>query len=140
MNKKNIVYLTRKIDFCASHRYFIETLSEEENFSLFGKCSYRHGHGHNYSLEVTVKGEPNPKTGMVINLSELDRILRLKVVDVMDHKFINVDVPYFEKRIPTTENLAIFIWDSIVDTLEGCQLHRVRLFEDPYLFAEYYGE
>jgi len=140
MEEKKIVYLTRKIDFCASHRYYIDELSEEENLSIFGKCSYRHGHGHNYSLEVTVKGEPDPKTGMVINLSELDRILRLKVVDVMDHKFINIDVPYFDKRIPTTENLAIFIWDSIIDAFDGCHLHRVRLFEDPFLFAEYYGE
>ena len=140
MEDKKLVYLTRKIDFCASHRYYIEDLSEEENFRIFGKCSYRHGHGHNYSLEVTAKGLPDPKTGMVINLSELDRILRLKVVDVMDHKFVNVDVPYFEKRIPTTENIAIFIWDSIVNALDGCHLHRVRLFEDPYLFAEYYGE
>lgn len=140
MEEKSIVYLTRKIDFCASHRYIIDELSKEENFRLFGKCSYPHGHGHNYSLEVTVKGVPDPKTGMVINLSELDRILRAKVVDVLDHKFINMDVPYFEKRIPTTENIAIFIWESIVHTLDGCQLHRVRLFEDPYLFAEYYGE
>ena len=140
MEQKKLVYLTRKIDFCASHRYFIEELSEEENFKLFGKCSYIHGHGHNYSLEVTARGVPDPKTGMVINLSELDRILRVKVVDVMDHKFINIDVPYFEKTVPTTENIAIFIWDAIADALEGCQLHRVRLFEDPYLFAEYYGE
>lgn len=136
-----MVYLTRRVDFSASHRYYIEELSEEENFELFGKCSYPHGHGHNYTLEVTVKGKADMKTGMVINLRDLDRILKEKVVDLMDHRFINYDVPGFDKQVPTTENLVLYIWDSLSDMMpDGCSLYRVRLYEDPALFAEYYGE
>lgn len=135
-----MVYLTRKVDFSASHRYRIDELSDEENLRLFGKCSYPHGHGHNYTLEVTVKGKVDPKTGMVMNLTDLDRVLREKVVQVMDHRFINLDLPEFREKIPTTENLVLFIWDSLADSLEDCKLHRVRLYEDPTLYAEYYGE
>ena len=136
-----MVCLTRGVEFCASHRYALEDLSEEENFKLFGKCSYPHGHGHNYRLEVTVRGEPDPKTGMVINLTDLDRKLRSDVVDVLDHKFINLDVPAFKEKIPTTENLVLFIWDILSKSLNecSCSLHRVRLYEDPYLYAEYSG-
>lgn len=135
-----MVCLTRKAEFCAAHRYRLEDLSDEENFRLFGKCSYPHGHGHNYTLEVTVKGDVDPKTGMVINLTDLDRMIKENVVEVLDHKFINVDIPEFEKKIPTTENLALFIWDSLAKAIKGCSLHRVRLFEAPDLYAEYYGE
>ena len=135
-----MVYLTRRVDFCASHRYRIESLSDEENFKLFGKCSYQHGHGHNYTLEVTVKGDVDPKTGMVINLTDLDSILKEKVVEVMDHRFINLDIPEFAEKIPTTENLALFIWESLENSIEGCAVHRVRLYEDPTLYAEYYGD
>ncbi len=135
-----MVHITRKVEFCASHRYYIDDISKEENFRLFGKCSYEHGHGHNYSLEVTVKGKVDPKTGMVINLTELDQILKTKVADVLDHKYINLDVPYFREKVPTTENLVIFIWDAIADSFHDSSLHRVRLTENPYLYAEYYGE
>ncbi len=135
-----MVFLTRRVDFCASHRYRIESLSDEENFKLFGKCSYPHGHGHNYTLEVTVKGDVDPKTGMVINLTDLDRILKEKVVEVMDHRFINLDIPEFAEKIPTTENLALYIWDSLDSAIDGCSLHRVRLYEAPDLYAEYYGD
>ena len=134
-----MVYLTRRVDFCASHRYRIERLSDEENFRIFGKCSYIHGHGHNYTLEVTVKGDVEPKTGMVINLTDLDAILKENVVEVMDHKFLNLDLEYFKETIPTTENMVIFIWDSLENLLGGCSLHRVRLYETPSLFADYYG-
>ncbi len=135
-----MVYLTRKVEFCAAHRYRIEALSEEENFRIFGKCSYPHGHGHNYTLEVTVKGEPDPRTGMVINMSDIDRLLKERVIDILDHRFINIDIPEFREKIPTTENLVLFIWDALADFLEGCTLHRIRLYEDPFLYAEYYGE
>jgi 6-pyruvoyltetrahydropterin/6-carboxytetrahydropterin synthase len=135
-----VVYITRKLEFCASHRYYIDDLSKEENFGLFGKCSYEHGHGHNYTLEVTVKGVADPKTGMVINLTDLDQILKTKVADVLDHKYINFDVPYFREKVPTTENLVIFIWDAISESFQDCSLHKVRLIEDPYLYAEYCGE
>lgn len=134
-----MTYLTRKVEFCASHRYYIEEKSEEENLKLFGKCSYPHGHGHNYTLEVTVRGEVDPQTGMVMNLTELDRILKGVVVEAIDHKFLNLDIPEFHKRMPTTENLVLYVWDRLVDSIKGCSLHRVRIHEDPFLYAEYYG-
>jgi len=135
-----MTYLTRRVDFSASHRYRLDDLSEEENLRLFGKCSYPHGHGHNYRLEVTVKGKADDKTGMVINLTDLDRLLKEKIVEVLDHRFLNLDVPEFEKKVPTTENLALYIWDALDGVLEGSLLHKVRLYEDPTLFAEYCGE
>ena len=135
-----MVYLTRKATFCAGHRYYLPELSEDENFKLFGKCSYPNGHGHNYTLEVTIKGDVDAKTGMVINLTELDGILKEKVVELLDHRFLNSDIAHFSKTIPTTENLTLFIWDLIVNSFEGCSLHRVRLYEADDLFAEYYGE
>lgn len=134
-----MVFLTRKVEFCASHRYHIESLPEEENFRLFGKCSYPHGHGHNYTLEVTVKGSVDHDTGMVMNLTDLDKILKDKVVETMDHRFLNLDIPDFKEKIPTTENLVLYIWDTIADCFNGCELHKVRLYEDPFLYAEYYG-
>jgi len=135
-----MVYLTRKTTFCAGHRYYRPELSEDGNFRLFGKCSYPNGHGHNYTLEVTIKGDVDPKTGMVMNLTGLDAILKKNVVELLDHRFLNSDIAHFRKAIPTTENLTLFIWDIIVDSFESCSLHRVRLFETDDLYAEYYGE
>lgn len=135
-----MVYLTRKTTFCAGHRYYSPELSEGENFKLFGKCSYPGGHGHNYTLEVTIRGDIDPKTGMVINLTELDEILKEKVVELLDHRFLNSDIAPFNNIMPTTENLTLFIWDLIVDSFNNCSLHRVRLYETDDLYAEYYGE
>lgn len=135
-----MVYLTRKTAFCAGLRHYRPELSEDENFRLFGKCSYPNGHGHNYKLEVTIKGEPNPETGMVLNLTELDGIIKTKVVELLDHRFLNKDIKHFSKTIPTTENITLFIWDLIVDSFDNCSLHRVRLFETEDLYSEYYGK
>ncbi|MBN2289818.1 MAG: 6-carboxytetrahydropterin synthase [Candidatus Glassbacteria bacterium] len=135
-----MVYLTRAAAFCASHRYHNPDLSAEDNRKLFGKCNYPHGHGHNYVVEVAVAGEPDPVTGMVINLSELDKVIERAVIEPLDHRHLNLDVPEFERRIPTTENLARFIWDSLAQELEGCSLHRVRLYESPDLYVDYLGE
>ena len=135
-----MVHLTRKIEFSASHVCRIADLSDDENFQVFGKSSYPHGHGHNYVLEVTVKGEPDPKTGMVINLTDLDAIIKKNATDLLDHRFLNIDIPHFKDIVPTTENISLFIWDSIKSSLKGCKLHMVRLYETPELYVEYYGE
>jgi 6-pyruvoyltetrahydropterin/6-carboxytetrahydropterin synthase len=135
-----MIYLTRSAGFCASHRYHNPELSDEQNRKIFGKCNYIHGHGHNYTIEVTVAGDPDPATGMVINLNELDKVIEHAVIEPLDHRYINLDVPAFKRRIPTTENLARFIWDSIEQELTGCSLHRVRLYESPDLFVDYLGE
>ena len=135
-----MVFLTRRAEFAASHFYHNPALSPEENRRLFGKCNNPHGHGHNYVLEVTVKGEVNPVTGMVLDLKELKETLNREVMEVMDHRFLNHEVPPFGETIPTTENVAVEIWRRLAPKLTAGQLHRVRLYEAPDLFVDYYGE
>lgn len=136
-------YLTRLVEFEASHRYWNTQFSEEENFRSFGKCVSPYGHGHNYVLRVTLAGHVDPRTGMVINIKELDRILK-EVANEFDHKFINLDHPTFHDRVPTTENLAAYMRDNIEQKLytEGAgryQLTRVRLYEEPTLWSDVVG-
>ncbi len=134
-----MIYLTRKVEFSASHYYHNPALSPEENRRLFGKCNNPHGHGHNYVLEVTVAGEPDPATGMVIDLKELKQILEREVLAVFDHKFINHEVPQLNGRIPTTENIALTLWQLLEGKIPGARLHHLRLYETPDLFVDYYG-
>ena len=135
-----MVYLTRKAEFSASHYYHNPQLSPEENRRLFGKCNNPNGHGHNYTLEVTVKGEVDLQSGFVVDLKQLKEILSREVLDALDHRFLNKEVPEFASRIPTTENIAISVWQRLQSRLERAQLHRVRLYETPDLFVDYYGE
>lgn len=135
-----MVYLTRKAEFSASHYYNNPEFSPEENQRIFGKCNNPNGHGHNYLLEVTVKGEVDARSGFVLDLRELKQLLHQEVLDAMDHRFLNKEVPEFFTRIPTTENLAIVIWQRLAPKLNAARLHRVRVYETPELFADYYGE
>ncbi len=135
-----MVYLTRKCEFSASHVYHNPEMSAEENRRIFGKCNNPNGHGHNYTLEVTVKGEVDPQTGFVMDLAELKEILAREVMDAMDHRHLNKEVPEFATRIPTTENIATAIWKRMEPKLKHARLHRVRLYEADDLFADYYGE
>lgn len=135
-----MIYLTRKSEFSASHYYHNPQWPEEENRRVFGKCANMNGHGHNYTLEVTVKGEVDPTTGFVVDLKELKDILNREVVEAMDHRHLNKEVPEFVSRIPTTENIAITIWQRLNQKLKVAKLHRVRLYELPDLFVDYYGE
>ena len=135
-----MVYLTRKIEFSASHLYHNPELSAEENRRIFGKCNNPHGHGHNYTLEVTVKGEVDPRTGFVVDLKELKEILNREVLDALDHRHLNKEVSEFAKQIPTTENLAIAIWNRLHGKLHVAELYRVRVYELPDLFVDFYGE
>lgn len=134
------VYLTRKCEFSAAHHYHNPEFSAEENRRIFGKCNNPNGHGHNYTLEVTVKGRVDSKTGFVINLVDLKEILNREVMDVFDHRHLNREVPEFAKQIPTTENIAIAIWNRITSQLHNAEMHRVRVYEMPDLFVDYYGE
>jgi len=134
-----MVYLTRKIEFSASHYYHNPALSPEENLRVFGKSNNRHGHGHNYVLEVTVAGEPDPVTGMVLDLKELKEILQAEVMNRVDHRFLNEEVPELRGKIPTTENLAAVIWHWLEPKITQGKLHRVRLHMDPDLFVDCYG-
>ena len=135
-----MVYLTRKCEFSAAHYYHNPEFTAEENHRIFGKCSNLNGHGHNYTLEVTVKGEIDPKTGFVMDLKKLKDILNAEVMDAMDHRHLNKEVPEFARAIPTTENIAIAIWQRLEGKLSVAKLHRVRLYEMQDLFVDYYGE
>jgi len=135
-----LLYLTRKAEFAASHYYHNPELSPEENRRLFGKCNNPNGHGHNYVLEVTVKGEVDPRSGFVVDLKQLKETMHREVLDAMDHRFLNKEVPEFATRIPTTENLAIAIWQRLAPKLSNAKLHRVRVYENHDLFVDFYGE
>ena len=135
-----MILLTRKAEFSASHYYWNESWSEEENVRKFGKCANRKGHGHNYTLEVTVKGEVDPRSGFVVDLKQLKEVMNREVLDAMDHRFLNKEVPEFFTQIPTTENLAIAVWQRLQPKLKNASLHRVRIYETPDLFVDFYGE
>jgi 6-pyruvoyltetrahydropterin/6-carboxytetrahydropterin synthase len=135
-----MIYVTRRAEFSASHYYHNPDLSPEENRRLFGKCNNPHGHGHNYTLEVTVAGEVDPTTGMVMDLKELKKLLEAEVLEQMDHKFLNEEVPVFSTKIPTTENIAVEIWRMLEPKLRLGKLHRIKLYETPDLYVEYLGD
>jgi len=129
-------YLSRRYQLSASHRLHSDAFSEEKNWAVYGKCNNPHGHGHNYTLEVTVAGEPDPVTGMVLDLSELKKILEREVMQRMDHRHLNYEVPELAGKIPTCENVARVIWELLEPKITQGRLHRVRLYESADLFAE----
>jgi 6-pyruvoyltetrahydropterin/6-carboxytetrahydropterin synthase len=135
-----MILLTRKAEFSASHYYWNDSFSPEENERVFGKCANRNGHGHNYTLEVTVEGDVDPSTGFVVDLKWLKELMDREVVQVYDHRHLNLEIPEFRQAIPTTENIAIAVWRRLQPKLNGTRLHRVRVYEMPDLFADYYGE
>jgi len=135
-----MILLTRKAEFSAAHFYFNPAWSEEENDRIFGKCANRQGHGHNYTLEVTVAGEPDPVSGFVVDLKRLKDILESEVLSVYDHRHLNFEVPEFATTVPTTENIAVAIWRRLDGKIPNAKLHRVRVYEVPELFADFYGE
>ena len=135
-----MLYLTRKAEFAASHYYHNPKLTPEENRLVFGKSNNPNGHGHNYTLEVTVKGEVDPRSGFVVDLRQLKDVMSREVLEAMDHRFLNKEVPEFAVQIPTTENIAIAIWQRLANKLVRAQLHRVRVYETPDLFVDFYGE
>ena len=131
-------YLSRRYRFSASHRLHVASLTDEVNRETFGKCNNPHGHGHNYVLEVTLEGDPDPVTGMVMDLKELKDILEEEIIQPMDHRFLNFEVPPFDKVVPTTGNLAHEIWRRLDARLGGAHfnLSKIRLFEGPDLFVD----
>lgn len=133
------VLISRRFDFSSSHRYYRDEWSEEENLRVFGLCALPNGHGHNYVLEVAIKGAPDPDTGMVINLVDLQAAVE-SVLEQFDHKHLNLDTPYFIGQIPTTENLATVLWGLIREALKEVRLDRLRLYETDDVFVEYFGE
>jgi 6-pyruvoyltetrahydropterin/6-carboxytetrahydropterin synthase len=135
-----MVYLTRKAEFSASHHYHNPEFSPAENQRIFGKCNNPNGHGHNYTLEVTVKGSVDLKTGFVLDLKQLKEVMNREVIDALDHRYLNKEVPEFQHSIPTTENIAIVVWNRLEKKFNVARLHRVRIYETPDLWADFYGE
>jgi 6-pyruvoyltetrahydropterin/6-carboxytetrahydropterin synthase len=133
------VFITRQVHFNSAHRLHNPTKSQQWNEEQFGLCTNPHWHGHNYVLEVTIRGQPDPETGYVMDLGALKRILHAAVVDKCDHKNLNTDVDFLRGVIPSTENLVIAFWQQIEPLLTAGKLHCVRLYETPRNFAEYRG-
>jgi 6-pyruvoyltetrahydropterin/6-carboxytetrahydropterin synthase len=130
--------ITRKVEFSASHVCRNPALSDEENQRLFGLAANPKGHGHNYVVEVSLQGDPDPVTGMVLDLKELKEILNREIVGPYDHRFLNYEVPPFDRVIPTTENIVRDMWQRLEPYLPG--LHAIRLYETADLFVDYFGE
>jgi 6-pyruvoyltetrahydropterin/6-carboxytetrahydropterin synthase len=134
--------ITRKVEFSASHICRRPELSDEDNRKLYGMAANPHGHGHNYVLEVSLEGDPDPVTGMVLDLKELKEILMRQVVEPYDHRFLNYEVPPFDRVVPTTENIARDIWQRLEPHLSDGRrrLHAIRIYETPDLYVDYRGE
>lgn len=134
-----MIYITRKLEFCASHRLFNPKFSEEKNQAVFGLCNNPNGHGHNYTLEVTVKGNIHPDTGMVIDLKSLKKLVQMEIIDHVDHKNFNVDVDFMAGIIPTAENIALKFWEILSDKIENGVLHELKLYESDRNYVVYRG-
>jgi 6-pyruvoyltetrahydropterin/6-carboxytetrahydropterin synthase len=137
-----MVYVTRIEHFNAAHKLWNNDWSKEKNEEVFGKCANHNWHGHNYELHVTVKGEMNPETGFVINAKELGRIIKTHIVDVVDHKNLNLDVPFMQGKFTSAEHFAVEIWNQLEAPLLylNVKLHAIKLVETKSIYVEYFGE
>lgn len=136
-----MVYLTRLEHFNAAHKLYNPSWSREKNEQIFGKCANENWHGHNYELYVTVKGDPDPDTGFLFDVKQLSKLINEYVIDLLDHKNLNVDVAFLQGKMCSTENLAIGIWNQLAPQLpESVRLHCIKLYETPRIYVEYYGE
>lgn len=135
-----MVYLTRVEHFNAAHKLYNPNWSKERNEEVFGVCANENWHGHNFELLVTIKGEPDPETGFLFDVKKLSKIIQLQVIEKLDHKNLNVDVPFMQGKMCSTENLAIGIWNELVPHLPShVLLHSIKLYETQRIFVEYFG-
>lgn len=135
-----MIYLTRVEHFNAAHKLFNPQWSKEQNLEVFGKCANDNWHGHNYELHVTIKGEPDVHTGFVYNAKTLGVLIKDVIVEPLDHKNLNLDVPFMKDKFTSAENVAIAIWEQLEQHLpETVHLHCIRLHETPKIYVEYYG-
>src|SRR5271169_2530783 len=134
-----MVDLTRKEHFCASHRLFNPKFSDKENLEIYGKCAYPNGHGHNYEIEVTVAGDPDADTGMILDLKKLSDIIDIEILQKVDHKHLNFDVDFLLGIIPTAENLAMVFWNILSPKISAGELFSIKVYETPNNFAEFRG-
>lgn len=135
-----MLYVTRREVFSAAHRLHNPSLSDEENLQIFDKCNNLYGHGHNYVLEVTVCGEINPKTGYVVDLKKLKKIIKDNVIKYLDHKHLNYEVEFLKNINPTSENLTVAIWNILKDKIDEGRLFSVKLYETENNYFEYRGD
>ncbi len=134
-----MVYLTRREHFSASHRLYNAKFSDEENLHIYGKCAYPNGHGHNYEIEVTVVGDPEKDTGMIMDLKKLSDLLRVEIIDKVDHRHLNFDVDFLQGIIPTAENLVLVFWKLMSPKIHHGRLYSIKVYETPNNYAEYRG-
>ncbi len=134
-----MLLITKRLGFSSAHRLFDPELSDDENLEVFGKCSYKGGHGHNYKLEVTVSGEIDEKTGMIIDVKVLKGIVEKEIISKLDHKNLNTDVEILKDTMPTVENIAVKIWDALDLKIEKGKLFEIKLFETNDNFVTYRG-
>jgi 6-pyruvoyltetrahydropterin/6-carboxytetrahydropterin synthase len=134
------VYITRRMHFNAAHRLHSDMLTEDENKKIYGMCNNLMGHGHNYELEITIKGTPDPVSGMVIDLKALKDLVQQVVIDKVDHKHLNYDVDFMRGVVPTAENIVIAFWQQLRDKIPSGELYELKLYETPRNIAFYRGE
>jgi 6-pyruvoyltetrahydropterin/6-carboxytetrahydropterin synthase len=136
-----VVYLTRKEHFNAAHKLYNPSWSKEKNTEVFGKCANENWHGHNFDIYVTIKGTPDPDTGFLFDVKKLSKIILEHVVEALDHKNLNVDVPFMAGKMCSTENLVYEIWHQLLPHIpQGVTLHCIKLCETPRIYVEYFGE
>lgn len=139
-----MLYVSRKEHFNAAHKLYNPKWSREKNIEVFGPCANENWHGHNFDLIVTIKGQPDPDTGFVVDLKKLSTMIRTEVIDKLDHKNLNVDVDFMTDKLASCENLVIEIWKILERQLPNVtkfgRLHSVRLYETPRNYVEYFGE
>lgn len=135
-----MVYITRKASFSAAHRLFNPELTENENCEIYDKCNNYWGHGHNYTLEVTVCGTPNPKTGYLIDLKILKKIINEEIIEKVDHKHLNIDVEMFKGIITSLENIVAVFWQNLEKKIPNGKLFKIKIFETDNNWIEYFGE
>ena len=136
-----MMFITRRERFNAAHRLFREDWSDEKNLEVFGKCSNPNWHGHNYIMYITVKGEVSNETGFVVNLKDLSKIIKTRIINKIDHKNLNLEVDFMKGHIVSTENIAIAIWEELEEDIQqiGAELHCIKIVETENNFVEYYG-
>ena len=138
-----MIYISRQEHFNAAHKLYNPKWSEERNREVFGPCANTNWHGHNFDLIVTVKGQPDPETGFVIDLKQLSSLIHTHVIDQVDHKNLNLDVPFMQGQMASTENLALAFWKILqpeIERISSARLHSIKLYETPRNFVEYFGE
>lgn len=136
-----MVYITRIEHFNAAHKLFNPNWSKEQNEAVFGRCANENWHGHNFELHVTIKGNPDPDTGFVYDVKKLSVIVQEHVIELLDHKNLNLDVPFMAGKMCSIENLVKGIWEQLVPHLPaGVQLHALKMYETPRIYVEYFGE